>query len=110
MALSIGRLGGMSIQAQHYSLGNQSNVSSAYKESMQQASGAFGASVTGAHPVQYPTAQLTDNRIAQIKGAQHMEQAYNAIASSFDASNTSYRADKTGANYSAAGANIDLFA
>lgn len=107
MALSIGRLGGMSIQAQNYSISNQAMVSSAYQETVERANN--GNAVLGASPVQYPTAQLLDNRISQIRGAQEMEQAYNAIASAFDSANTSYSADLTGQSYSMVGANIDLF-
>lgn len=117
MALSIGRLGGASstayvaMQSQNYSLKNQSSVSDAYEESMQQVGGAgMGAAIGSAHPVQYPNAQLTENRISQIRGAQQAEKNYNAIASAFQGYTASYDANMQGTTYSTAGAGIDLFA
>ena len=113
MALSIGRLGGASltsmvgVQPQNYSVKNQSAISEAYGESIQQLS---GMGIGGAQPVQYTNAQLVENRIGQIREAQKVDKAYNAIASAFEGYTPAYDGSLQGASYSAAGANVDLFA
>ena len=113
MALSVGRLGGMSLSAmvglrpQNYSVKNQSAISEAYGESIQQLS---GLGIGAAQPVQYTNAQLVENRIGQIREAQEVDKAYNAIASAFEGYTPAYDGSLQGASYSAAGANVDLFA
>ena len=114
MALSIGRLGAvsttsvMAMQPQSYGIQNQSAVSTAYEESIQQLGS--GASVDGVHPVQYPKSQLVANRVSQIEDSQRMEQAYNSIATAFEGNISSYDQSMMGMSYASVGANIDTFA
>lgn len=117
MALSIGRLGGASstayvaMQPQNYSLNNQSAVSAAYEESLMQVSGmGAGDAIDSTPPVQYPNAQLTENRIAQIRGAQQAEKGYHSIAAAFEGYTASYNANLQGTTYNTTGAGIDVFA
>ncbi len=97
MALSVGSLGGltttsyMSVQPQSYALHNQSSVSTAYEESMQQ------GMIHSTHPVQYSSAQLTENHIAQLQASQKLEQAFQSVAAGLD-------------GYTVPGAVIDTFA
>lgn len=114
MALSVGRLGAMSttsvmaMQPQSYGIQNQSTVSEAYQESVQQLGSSAG--VDGVHPVQYPNSQLVANRVSQIQDSQRMEQAYNSIATAFEGNVSSYDSAMVGMNYASVGANIDTFA
>lgn len=112
MSLSIGRLSASattssyaSIRPQSYSVANEAEVSAAYTESVQQASGVSGP-IGGADPVQYPNAQT----VAGVSGAHEVEQAYNAVASAFEGATTSYGADLVGTSYGVVGSNIDVYA
>lgn len=112
MALSVGRMSAASttsyeqIRPQNYSVTNQSAVSSVYEESVQQA----GALVGGAQPVQYPNAQIAEQAVSHVQASQKMEQAYNAIASAFEGTTTSYQGDMQGSGYAMIGSQIDVYA
>lgn len=114
MTLSVGGMNGgsmISMQAQNYTVGNQSSVSSAYEESVKQMQGVgAGSSVESTSPVRYPNAQLVENKMAQVKEAQQMGRAYNDIAATFEGNPSSYGADRKGNSYALLGANIDVYA
>lgn len=114
MALSVGRLGStsassiLSMQAQSFSLNNQSAVSAVYEESIQQTG--MEASIGGVHPVQYPNAQLVANRVSQIQESQRMEQAYNDIAAGLSGEIAFYNETSLGGQYNSIGTKVDAFA
>ena len=93
---------------QSYNLENKSEVSDSFVESLK-ASG-FSNRVEGAAPVQYATASVTTNRIAQVQKNQEVNQAYNAIASSFGNQSISYGADSRNTSFNMLGSQLDLFA
>lgn len=114
MALSVGRLGNasatsvLSMQAQNFSVRNQSAVSAVYEESIQQTG--MEASVGGVHPVQYPNAQLVANRVSQIQDSQRIEQAYNDIAAGLSGEIAFYNETSLGGQYDSLGTKVDAFA
>ncbi len=117
MALSIGSISGISsasmngITPIHYPIENQAEVSDAYTDSMQtNGVSSVGGSIDAVPPVQYPTAQLTENRIAQLDESIRMEGEYNSIADEFSGYNTSYNSSMQGMSYSTVGSNIDVYA
>lgn len=115
MSLSIGSLGGVagasyiSTTPQNFSVRNQSQVSQAYQESMAVGT-AEGAGIGSPHPVQYPTAQMTEsNKLSHLQAAQETERAYEAIAAGFMGMTTSYGQDLNGFGYGGIGGNIDVY-
>lgn len=114
MSLSIGNIGASSISTTYatttpynYSIGNQSQTSDAYVESIEKLN---NISVEGAAPVQYATGSVSDNTISHIQAAQKAERGFNAVAGGFGESTTSYGMDMMASGYGMVGSRIDLFA
>ncbi len=110
MGLSVDSTSNLTVSPQWYSVANQSQVSTAYAESMQVGAVSGNAAVKAANPVQYPNAQVSEAREAQQTAAQQAEQGYNSIASAFEGAFTSYSSALVGNSYSSVGSSFDAYA
>ncbi len=110
MALSVDSATSLVVNPQYYSLNNQSQVSTAYEQSMQVGGVSGAAAVKGAHPVQYPNANVYEAQATQRQEAVAMESAYNAIATSFDGATTAYSSSLAASSYASVGAGFDAYA
>lgn len=112
MGLSVGALNSntYSVRPMAYALQNKSSVSSAYTESVAQASGSNG--VTSVKPVSYPNAQVVQESGAAsaTASAQAVNASFNAIASAYEGATTGYGANSAGYGYDMIGSKFDAFA
>jgi hypothetical protein len=92
----------------NYTVDNQSDVSGAFVESMENAS---PAKVDAAPPVRYPTAQVSSiDSAEQVTRNQQVNRAYNNIASRYSGTVTGYGQDRAARAYGTVGQALDLFA
>lgn len=113
MGLSVASLNPISSTAvmstrQAYSIDNQSEISSAYRESI--ANTATPEGVRGPAPVQYATRRYNVSGVNSLSENQRMTRAYNNIASAFDGINTSYDRNSEASPYQLIGKGFDAFA
>ena len=95
-------------KSMNYSLENESDVSGAYAESLQQAT---PARVDAVPPVRYANATLDRVDPAQrMSMSQQVNRAYNNVASRFGGTTTGYGQDRAARAYGMVGQSVDLFA
>ncbi len=91
----------------NYAVDNQSEVSGAFVESMQEAA---PSKVDAAPPVRYATATM--ERVDPMEKAgrsQQVSRAYNSLASQFGGNVTGYGQDRAAKAYQTVGQSVDLF-
>ena len=116
MALSIGGLSAYSsaasVQPMNYAVSNQSEVSSAYQESLNQVAGTTAfLGIHGASPVQYANAQYARvDSTAQVQRAQEVNRELNTVAAGFEGQSVGYQQDSTSYGYQMLGSILDLYA
>ena len=93
---------------QAYSISNQSAVSQAYKDSINNT--VTPKAVRGPAPVQYATSRYDVSSVSGIQANRRMTRAYNDIASGFNGVNTSYDRNSQASSYDTIGQSVDLFA
>lgn len=93
---------------QAYSISNQSGVSQAYKESINNT--VTPKAVRGPAPVQYATARYDVSSNRGIQANRRMTRAYNDIAAGFNGVSTSYDRNRQASSYDLTGQGVDLFA
>ncbi len=96
------------IRPLNYSVGNSSDTSAGYSESVRRNSGKY--SVGAARPVMYADSQVTS--MGPRKGsskAREIEQAFNKIASDHYGETVSYGPEGQGFGYEAEGRIFDVF-
>lgn len=113
MALSVGGLNNnySVVRPMNYSVENNSKVSDAYTQSVEQTSrvGSF-SDVLAVQPVGYANAQIAKvDPMAQLEQAKKAGQEFNQIASGFSGMTTGYTSSRTAAGYEMIGSNVDLF-
>ncbi len=106
-ASGVSQIGTVEQKPINYAIDNQSEVSGAFKSSLV---GLGRDSVTGAAPVQYPTAQIETNRINQVEKNQEANRAFNAVAGAHLESVATYNAASMVQSYGMVGSQVDLFA
>lgn len=93
---------------QNYAIGNESEVSDAFSQSMA-VNGA--GSVSAPTPVQYANAEVSENGSGgSSMDSARMNRFFNDIASGYQGMSTSYDANGQAGQYSMIGSNIDLTA
>lgn len=93
---------------QAYTIDNQSEISSAYRESIANTTTPEG--VRGPAPVQYATRRYNVSGVNSLSENQRMTRAYNSIASGFEGVNTSYDRNSEASPYEMVGSGFDAFA
>jgi hypothetical protein len=95
----------------NYTVKNQSEVSSAYAESVKQVenTGIF-SDIGSVTPVRYPNAQeFSVNLTDRLAKAQSVSRDMNEIASEFAGTTTGYSSDRQSSNYQMIGSVIDEY-
>lgn len=116
MAFSIGGLSaygnGAAVRPMSYAVENQSQVSSAYQDSVKQMSGTDTfPGIGAAGPVQYANAQYVKvDSAAQVQRAQEVSRGLNSVASGFEGRAVGYDADSAAYGYDMIGSTLDLYA
>ncbi|MGN0160967.1 MAG: hypothetical protein ACI4AQ_06235 [Lachnospiraceae bacterium] len=109
---NIGGYGGIAVSPYNYSVRNQSDVSDAYIESVDEI-GKMNASedIGIVQPVRYPNAKAQPvDPVKRMQDAQKVNQEYNQVAANFKGNDTWYGADALSGGYQTVGGTIDLFA
>ena len=116
MALSIGGLSAygnaVAVRPMNYAVENQSQVSSAYQDSVKQLSGAGSFPGIGAtNPVQYANAQYVKvDSTVQVQRAQEAKRGLNTVASGFAGRAVGYDEASATYGYEMIGSTLDLYA
>ena len=109
MGLSVGALNSTTygVRPMQYALQNQSQVSSAYAESL-----ADAKAVSNVSPVKYPDSQLVkqSGNVQATASAKEVNASFNKIASAYTGATTGYNEDRTGYGYDMVGSNFDMYA
>jgi hypothetical protein len=95
------------IRPQNYAVENESEVSDAFTQAMAM-QGVNG--ITGPAPVQYPNAQVEENKVNAAEQSKQANAMFNKIASAYQGMNTSYNANGGPQSYGMVGNSIDLTA
>ena len=100
------------VRPMNYAVKNQSDVSSAYMESINETQSVEGFSGIGAvNPTQYPNAQSVEiNPMMKLAKTQSVSKDLNAIASGFSGITTGYDSTSQSYGYQTIGSVIDLYA
>lgn len=120
MAVSIGRISGISasssssgisrVSNNRFSVANQSDVSDVYNERTAQGVSAQDG-VELVNPVVYPNASVqAAKKVEKVEAAISADKAYNEVADKFSGLTTTYDAGSRGQGYDTIGANIDVYA
>ena len=111
MSLSVGAISSFgklsAVKPLQYAVSNQSRVSDAYRESVNEDKG-----VGLVNPVRYPNARTVpiSEMTERAEASQKTGQEYNAIAARYAGSPTFYQADSSASSYAMIGSGFDAIA
>lgn len=96
----------------NYAVDNQSQVSNAYQQSVENISQSSGFQPVGAaNPVQYPNqVNVQEASIASIQKSQETNREFNQVAKGFAGQVTGYSAGSVATGYDIVGSQFDAFA
>ena len=91
-----------------FRISNRSAVSDAYKNRIQENTGA--GKIEPVDPVRYADASMQTQSVSKSREVQEASKAFNDIAKNFANTNTGYNSAAAAATYSTVGSQFDMFA